>query len=1175
MDVAKSRAKQFDIVLEGWLHRKSKHINRWSRKWIILSSQSIYTYKSKETKSNASEILHLSDIQSIKKDNTNHVFVLIDRNNSIFQFQCEHPLHTKQWILAITAYIKRIQIPIHVDCRRNVDYCCQFSLGIPYRTAYKYTLNNLLRTIINHMQRKHQSIQFEPLQVLADSFIGTHIEYKTYDWTHFDITITDYDKGSVIQQGVHVLIDISLYHHDLTSDYISCVHMHRNRHHMCSIYSKMKCGTLFTKKALHHVQNYTHYHNEYTDKEPCKLDPCPAYQRVIHGGNVMNDLCHVSVYKHPPRSKRIQSTQNLKCFVLNANESTPLNAVYTPTIEDMIECVYNEQDGYMKTFIAEIIRNGCKKHLYLSNDDRFQNKDKYTIMNTVQDKLVCMRHKQMGSPLNRSEMLALILYTSTDCNERLCNAQRDGDYDKWKWFDYCLYNAVLKLSQRECGSYAIYTALKDVKLQYEFIERGCLKTYLSTTWVEDIALQFMEMDAYDKYILFEMDGEFREKCIGCDVSWISKFGSNECEVLIARSIDNAHNCFECVVSNEFHLYLPQKIQTVRVLPMGATVERAKEIMKYPLMDLESHDEDTDDHILHVNTLQHIDGVTEDIICGYLRMLVQQLPIPQRYQYYTVPVLIRASIALYYFNISQPSTYLYPQYVSAHNLNTMLQFESERVTKYANIAFHKDTKQLVIGTTTPQDGHCMFLYSLDVADGDEIILKSSKTHTTAITAVQFCEDGSYFVSYSAQASSLMVWDITSEEQQCIKECLIESCDKTYSLSLYLMHTKLTWSTDGVTLELPDKKPLHFRQLKTSKTHKCLIFIVEGMHKLRKTIFKQNTGDGVTDLPITSNGIDDAFNLSRYLHTHSPIIRREEESTDYAKESVETPIQDALNLLKTDILSPDNRNVLQTLSLDLLSTCEELEKILEDAKVKIQAFKAETSADSTTFGPTIDRKRTLIVSDYYKDLEEEDEKILNALESTLKLEWVLDELISSEHNSIVVSANERRAISTTMIALWDRFERDKNEFVYLIPYLQQLEDQFVSETPTVTLSNFEKHCTKYDVNRLTAFYETRLVMEPSLQEMIRRHTLEEDQDRFELFCDWIFEIMNDTVIICSHTDWFLAFMNLYLLECANFSVAKTVPNCSVVGFRMTRHVIPDGSTKYQIMEGSITNVYRGFK
>ena len=77
------------------------------------------------------------------------------------------------------------------------------------------------------------------------------------------------------------------------------------------------------------------------------------------------------------------------------------------------------------------------------NDDLFPcmhnvYKSKYSILKIVDDKMYCYRHAAMRCPLNRGQMLALILYTGCDCNYDLCKSQRNGDYHKWRIFDNCL-----------------------------------------------------------------------------------------------------------------------------------------------------------------------------------------------------------------------------------------------------------------------------------------------------------------------------------------------------------------------------------------------------------------------------------------------------------------------------------------------------------------------------------------------------------------------------------------------------------------------------------------------------------------------------------------------------------------------------------------------------------------
>eukprot|EP00483_Globobulimina_turgida_P012529 UN12552 len=129
-------------------------------------------------------------------------------------------------------------------------------------------------------------------------------------------------------------------------------------------------------------------------------------------------------------------------------------------------------------------------------------------------------------------MLAIILYTGTDCNYKMCEKQRNNDYVTWKWFDYCLFNGIELLSRNETGKFALYSGLNKVKLDRSNVKNGCFKTYQSSSWNVDIAKAFVKADGCGMILV--MNEEFRKHTSSCDVSWISKW-PKECEVLISRT----------------------------------------------------------------------------------------------------------------------------------------------------------------------------------------------------------------------------------------------------------------------------------------------------------------------------------------------------------------------------------------------------------------------------------------------------------------------------------------------------------------------------------------------------------------------------------------------------------------------------------------------------------------
>ena len=136
-------------------------------------------------------------------------------------------------------------------------------------------------------------------------------------------------------------------------------------------------------------------------------------------------------------------------------------------------------------------------------------------------------------------MLALILYTGCDCNYDLCKSQRNGNYSKWQIFDKYLYDAIYKL--HKCEVYLntpLYSGLQNVKLKKNQLLVSFLPTYVSSSYVKDVALSFIKKS---NGMLIEMDKNICNQFICCSVVWISKF-PDECEILIARSIPKNNNC---------------------------------------------------------------------------------------------------------------------------------------------------------------------------------------------------------------------------------------------------------------------------------------------------------------------------------------------------------------------------------------------------------------------------------------------------------------------------------------------------------------------------------------------------------------------------------------------------------------------------------------------------------
>eukprot|EP01084_Bolivina_argentea_P202571 346095_1 len=375
------------------------------------------------------------------------------------------------------------------------------------------------------------------------------------------------------KEGILTDEEYPKYIHKVSKKHIRCPNMKKLQTKnplKCPIYHSMKQNYEFNETNLNHLQQFSHFQNDFDEKPECKYgNECKTYIRSERGQdqNRIDDKCHMTIYRHPPRTRQIKLAENVHSMIINKYLDNGLK--YEPTAEDDEKygmerydpdtdyaepwwCNKNdEKDAWLQALITEVIDNGFKNDLCLKcgKEDECKHdvhKSRYSILKIVDQKMECNRHILMGRPLNRDNMLALILYTGCDCNYDLCATQRKGDYQKWKWFDYCLYEAIFKLRCNETGSFFVYSGLNGVKMDKKKIKNGYFATYVSASWKKEVSQAFMGNEG----MIIQIDEEFKHKA-GCDVSWISKFWG-ECEVLFARSLQGTWrgNNFSCVVSDE-------------------------------------------------------------------------------------------------------------------------------------------------------------------------------------------------------------------------------------------------------------------------------------------------------------------------------------------------------------------------------------------------------------------------------------------------------------------------------------------------------------------------------------------------------------------------------------------------------------------------------------------------
>jgi hypothetical protein len=62
--------KSGDIIKEGWLSKESRYMKKWRKRWVVLTSQNLYTFESEKLYINPTETLDITKIKTVKTDET-------------------------------------------------------------------------------------------------------------------------------------------------------------------------------------------------------------------------------------------------------------------------------------------------------------------------------------------------------------------------------------------------------------------------------------------------------------------------------------------------------------------------------------------------------------------------------------------------------------------------------------------------------------------------------------------------------------------------------------------------------------------------------------------------------------------------------------------------------------------------------------------------------------------------------------------------------------------------------------------------------------------------------------------------------------------------------------------------------------------------------------------------
>ena len=292
---------------------------------------------------------------------------------------------------------------------------------------------------------------------------------------------------------------------------------------------------------------------------------CKSFQRLIQGGYRLDDRGHCAIYSHPSRrdNAHVEKSVGSKKFITGQLEISTHENKYLSY--DKLSIVGEELEKYL---IEELENNGFGGVMKIP----FESK---TLWDIADEKMNHPRHIEMGKPLSRVEILAILLYTGTDAysslrkTETMHYAQSEDilhkkswtagmnplkeENQKWIYFSEILSNAIKVLNVNDVKKRpdVTYHGLHEVEVdpdsffsywvtvdriffthQRRVPDSFKYGTFVSTSTRRKIALNFMKSkDKVANGCLIEL--EIRDSCNGADVSWISKY-SGECEFLINK-----------------------------------------------------------------------------------------------------------------------------------------------------------------------------------------------------------------------------------------------------------------------------------------------------------------------------------------------------------------------------------------------------------------------------------------------------------------------------------------------------------------------------------------------------------------------------------------------------------------------------------------------------------------
>jgi len=111
-----------DVLLEGWLLKRSRVVKKWRNRWFILTPTNLFSFKDSQSSTNATEIIHLRDFISINpvqsKRNENR-FCITTKERS-FNLRASSDYERDKWIEAISRLFPNASLPTQTEVPAQV-----------------------------------------------------------------------------------------------------------------------------------------------------------------------------------------------------------------------------------------------------------------------------------------------------------------------------------------------------------------------------------------------------------------------------------------------------------------------------------------------------------------------------------------------------------------------------------------------------------------------------------------------------------------------------------------------------------------------------------------------------------------------------------------------------------------------------------------------------------------------------------------------------------------------------------------------------------------------------------------------------------------------------------------------------------------------------------------------